>query len=148
MSLTFSDAGDNTEAKRRARVRRLSGNLTSSDISDNDIDEIINRHDDWMLLQIDIAQADFTSSLTSWKQGLHAGELMSAAEINDGIPTNAAASKAKDQRIAARDIIRGINRMEPQQAKNFFVAKGVNVQDQLEPEYYIQDQTENLTGID
>lgn len=149
MALTFTDAGDNTAAKRYARVRRLAGNLSSDDISDNDLIEIINRQDDWMLIQLGItSSADFISTDSRWKQGLQAGELMSAAEINDGIPTNAAATKAKDQRIAARDVIKAMNRLDSEiQNNTFYVAKGINIQEQLNPAYYTQETTDSLSGI-
>jgi len=143
MALVFTDAGDNTSAKRVARVRRLAGNLSSSDISDDDTIEIINRQDDWMLMHIGITDsANFTSSDSRWTQGLQAGELMAAAEINDGIPTNSAASKAKDQRLAARDIIKAMNKKDSdiQQTTITTISDGVNITNELDPANYTPEQ--------
>lgn len=143
MVLVFTDAGDNTSAKRIARVRRLSGNLSSDDVSDDDTIEIINRQDNWMLMQIGIRDsANFTSDDFRWTQGLQAGELMASAEINDGIPTNAAATKAKDQRIAARDIIKAMNKKDSdvQQTTITTIADGVNITNELDPANYTPEQ--------
>jgi len=102
-------------ADRRSAVRKLAGNLDTNDISDADLDKIIDIHDNEV--QVATNRTDWNSNSFEWPSLLKASDLLSSAEIADGIPTQAAQGKPDQQRIAARDILRAINRVGSEQGQ-------------------------------
>ena len=83
-----------TDAKRRTRTRDLSGGLTTDDIGDTPLDEVIERGDEEMQLITD--QTSWTDSDPQIQTAFKYAETCAAIEILDGIPTpDAIAQKDK-----------------------------------------------------
>jgi len=129
-----------TNAKRRTNTRKLAGNLDDQDITDIDIDVIIDRADNWMETQTN--KFDWTSADQSFDSALTASNLMASAEILDGHP-GVDSAKVEGQRRAARDIIKAINRKDTdiQATSGKHLDVKLNITNELDPLNYIPDQT-------
>lgn len=132
-----------TIADRRAAVRKLAGNLDSTDISDADLDKIIEPWDIWV--QSKTNKFTWISTDKEWLLVLKASDLMSSAEILDGIPRQEASEKAKDQRVAARDAIKSVNKKNDEiqaQEHTDAITGGPNILDELDPANYLPKKSE------
>ena len=107
--MVLIDTGDNTLIKRRDRLRYLSGNLATADLSDNQADEFLNRGDEWM----QNGTITWVDTLDDANLRIQAAEQWAAAEVLDGIPTDQAARKATELRDAAKMSIARINKKTP-----------------------------------
>lgn len=107
--MVLIDTNDNTLIKRRARVRYLSGSLSVTDIADADVDEFLNRGDEWM----QNGTITWVDTLDDANLRIQAAEQWAAAEVLDGIPTPDAARKSSEFRTAANDTIMRINKKTP-----------------------------------
>ena len=107
--MVLIDTGDNTLVKRRDRLRYLSGNLATADLSDNQADEFLNRGDEWM----QNGTITWVDTLDDANLRIQAAEQWAAAEVLDGIPTPQAATKASEFREAAKATIARINKKTP-----------------------------------
>lgn len=107
--MVLTDTNDNTLIKRRDRLRYLSGNLATADLSDNQADEFLNRGDEWM----QNGTIPWLDTLVDANLRIQAAEQWAAAEVLDGIPTDQAARKATEFREAAKMSIARINKKTP-----------------------------------
>jgi len=104
--MVLIDTADNTLIKRENRLRYLAGGLSTSDLSNADADEFLNRGDEWM----ENATGAWLDTLDDANLRIQAAEQWAAAEVLDGIPTDAAARKATEFRTSARGSIARINK--------------------------------------
>jgi hypothetical protein len=101
-----------TATTRRTSVRWLAGNLSSGDISDTDLDNIIERGDQWFL--IGIGRSSWIEGTDAdFETGIQAADYWAASEVLDGIPGKH--TEAESKRKAAREVLAGINRKTPEQ---------------------------------
>lgn len=107
--MVLIDTADNTLIKRRDRLRYLSGNLATADLSDAQADEFLNRGDEWM----QNGTITWVDTLDDANLRIQAAEHWAAAEVLDGIPTDQAARKATELRQSAKDTIMRINKKTP-----------------------------------
>lgn len=121
--MVLIDTSDNTLIKRENRLRYLAGGLSTSDLSNADADEFLNRGDEWM----QNGTIDWLDTLDDANLRIQAAEHWSAAEVLDGIPTPDAARKATEFRTSAKDTIARINKKTPSGGVPSFVkTKGFN----------------------
>ncbi len=99
--------------ERRSYVRRLAGNLDDSDITNTELDVIINRNDNNIMNLT--GQFDWKSSDQKFQSVLLASDLNSSSDVLLGIPTNEAKIAAADNRKAARETIQSINEKDEDQ---------------------------------
>ncbi len=104
--MVLVDTADNTLAKRENRLRYLAGGLSTSDLSNADADEFLNRGDEWM----QNGTSTWLDTLDDANLRIQAAEHWAAAEVLDGIPTDQAARKATEFRTSARGTISKINK--------------------------------------
>lgn len=104
--MVLIDTSDNTLIKREDRLRYLSGNLATADLSNAQADEFLNRGDEWM----QNGTIPWLDTLTDANLRIQAAEQWAAAEVLDGIPTDQTARKATELREAAKMTIRRINK--------------------------------------
>mgnify|MGYP000264806280 CR=1 FL=1 len=104
--MVLIDTSDNTLVKRENRLRYLAGGLSTSDLSNADADEFLNRGDEWM----ENATGAWVDTLDDANLRIQAAEQWAAAEVLDGIPTDAAARKATEFRTSAHGSIARINK--------------------------------------
>jgi len=107
--MVLIDTGDNTLIKRQDRLRYLSGNLATADLSNTQADEFLNRGDEWM----QNGTITWIDTLDDANLRIQAAEQWAAAEVLDGIPTDQAARKATELRDAAKMSIARINKKTP-----------------------------------
>lgn len=124
--MVLVDTADNTLIKRENRLRYLSGGLSTSDLSNSDADEFLNRGDEWM----QNGTITWVDTLDDANLRIQAAEQWSAAEVLDGIPTVDAARKATELRDAASKSIMRINKKTPSGGvPSFTKTKGFNNRD-------------------
>ncbi len=107
--MVLIDSGDNTLVKRRDRLRYLAGSLSSTDLTDAQSDEFLNRGDEWM----ENGTIPWVDTLDDANLRIQAAEHWAAAEVLDGIPTPEAGRKATEFRQSAKDTIARINKKTP-----------------------------------
>lgn len=128
--MVLGESGD-----RLTQIRKLAGNLDEHDAPDDDVEQMMLNYDNWV--EVKTQKFDWASTDDEWKQVLNASNFMTAAELLDGIPTDRAAKKAGEHRIAARDIIKAINNKDDDQPKLVIHGAGPNLTDELDPVNYI-----------
>lgn len=127
-----------TETKRYESIRQLA-NVTNVTWPNDKLNEVVLRWDNWGEVQTN--KFDWVETDNAFESLLSAINLMCSAEVRDGIPGD---DKAGEQRVAARDIIKAINRKDSEVQKGgsgLIASAGKNVTNELDPRNYIQDQT-------
>lgn len=130
----YTDTGDNTSAKRLARVRDLCEGLTVAGMSDADVTSKLDKSDRWM--EVKTNKFDWVDTDERWGMVLDASEHRCASEIMHGVPDKE--TKAQNLLSAARETIKGINFMDHEIQKNDMthIKEGPDLDDHLDPDNF------------
>lgn len=125
--------------KRTEDVRRLIGGLDTDYISDEQIQEEIEKYDNVVMGLTN--KFDWVSTDQKFKSFLVASDYLTSAAILDGVP-GTEAKKIESQRALARSVIAGINKKDSQiqQTSIANISDGVNITNELDPDNYTPEQ--------
>lgn len=131
----FTDAGDNTQVKRIARIRAAADGVTIASISDDEVLEKLEKSDRWMEVQTN--NYNWLETDAKWQTVLEASENRTASKI-PGILKETYDKLERDY----RNTVKALNQKdtETQKRNNFIIAEGVNISNDLDPVVYTPDQ--------